>query len=143
MTNMATRAASPTQGEYASAVLRSIRPNAPAEEFEQRLELRMHRQELLTQQGGPELWIVLDEATLHRPVGGPAVMREQLQRLIDVSALPKITLQVLPSSAGPHAGLDGDSPCSASATPQTPTWCSRELGATCISRTPTGPSGTG
>jgi transcriptional regulator with XRE-family HTH domain len=94
--------------EYAGAVLRSIRPNAPAEEFEQRLELRMHRQELLTQQGGPELWIVLDEATLHRPVVGPAVMREQLQRLIDVSALPKITLQVLPFSAGPHAGLDGD-----------------------------------
>jgi transcriptional regulator with XRE-family HTH domain len=94
--------------EYASEVLRSIRPDAPAEEIEQRLELRMHRQDLLTQKGAPELWIILDEATLHRPIGGPAVMRTQLQRLIDVSALPKVTLQVLPFSAGPHAGLDGD-----------------------------------
>jgi transcriptional regulator with XRE-family HTH domain len=94
--------------EYASEVLQSIRPDAPAEEIEQRLELRMHRQDLLTQKGAPELWIILDEATLHRPIGGPAVMRTQLQRLIDVSALPKVTLQVLPFSAGPHAGLDGD-----------------------------------
>lgn len=93
---------------YAAEVLRSIRPDAPAREIEQRLELRMHRQELLTQEGAPELWIILDEATLHRPIGGPAVMRKQLQRLIEVSALPKITLQVLPFSAGPHAGLDGD-----------------------------------
>jgi transcriptional regulator with XRE-family HTH domain len=94
--------------EYAAEVLRSIRPDAPAREIEQRLELRMHRQELLTQEGAPELWIILDEATLHRPIGGPAVMRKHLQRLIEVSALPKITLQVLPFSAGPHAGLDGD-----------------------------------
>jgi transcriptional regulator with XRE-family HTH domain len=94
--------------EYAAEVLRSIRPDAPAREIEQRLELRMHRQELLTQEGAPDLWIILDEATLHRPIGGPAVMRTQLQRLIEVSALPKITLQVLPFSAGPHAGLDGD-----------------------------------
>lgn len=94
--------------EYASAVIRAIRPDAAAEEFGQRLKLRMHRQDLLTEKGAPEFWIVLDEATLHRPIGGPAVMREQLQRLIDVSALPKITLQVLPFSAGPHAGLDGD-----------------------------------
>lgn len=94
--------------EYASEVLRSIRPDAVAEEISQRLDLRMHRQELLTQQGAPELWIVLDEATLHRPIGGPAVMREQLQRLIEASSSPKVTLQVLPFSAGPHAGLDGD-----------------------------------
>jgi transcriptional regulator with XRE-family HTH domain len=94
--------------EYASAVLRAIRHDATRAEIEQRLELRMHRQDLLNQAGAPDLWIILDEATLHRPIGGPAVMRKQLQRLIDVSALPKITLQVLPFSAGPHAGLDGD-----------------------------------
>jgi transcriptional regulator with XRE-family HTH domain len=94
--------------EYAKEVLRSIRHNASAEEIEHRLELRMHRQELLTQEGAPDLWIIIDEATLRRPVGGPAVMRQQLQRLIDASALPKITLQVLPFSAAPHAGLDGD-----------------------------------
>jgi hypothetical protein len=94
--------------EYAGEVLRAIRPDADAAEVEQRLDLRMHRQELVTQQGAPDLWIVLDEATLHRSVVGPALMREQLQRLIEVSTLPKVTLQVLPFTAGPHAGLDGD-----------------------------------
>ena len=68
----------------------------------------MHRQELLTQQGAPDFWFILDEATLQRPVGGPEMMREQVQRLIDVSALPNVTLQVLPFSAGLHAGLDGE-----------------------------------
>jgi hypothetical protein len=51
---------------------------------------------------------VLDEATLRRPVGAPAVMRGQLERLIGVSALPNVTLQVLPFSAGLHAGMDGE-----------------------------------
>jgi transcriptional regulator with XRE-family HTH domain len=94
--------------DYASAVIRAIRHDAASEELERRLELRMHRQGLLTHKGAPDLWVILDEATLHRAIGGPAVMRGQLQRLIDLSALPNITLQVLPFSAGPHAGLDGE-----------------------------------
>jgi transcriptional regulator with XRE-family HTH domain len=94
--------------EYASAVIRAIRHDAAAEEIEQRLELRMHRQELLTRKGAPDLWVVLDEPTVLRPVGGPAVMRGQLQRLIEVSALPNVTLQMLPLSVGPHAGMDGE-----------------------------------
>ena len=68
----------------------------------------MRRQELLTSKGAPDLWVILDEAALRRPMGGPAVMRGQLQRLIDLSALPNITLQVLPFTAGAHAGLDGE-----------------------------------
>jgi transcriptional regulator with XRE-family HTH domain len=94
--------------EYANAVIRAIRHDAVGEEIDQRLELRMHRQELLTREGAPDLWAILDEAVLRRLVGGPAVMREQLQRLIDVSALPNVTLQVLPFNAGPHAGMDGE-----------------------------------
>jgi transcriptional regulator with XRE-family HTH domain len=94
--------------EYASEVIRAIRHDAAVEELEQRLELRMHRQQLLTHKGAPDFWFVLDEATIRRPVGGPAVMREQLQRLIEVSALPNVTLQVLPFIAGPHAGMDGE-----------------------------------
>jgi transcriptional regulator with XRE-family HTH domain len=94
--------------DYASAVIRAIRHDATPEEVEQRLELRMHRQELLSQKGAPDLWVILDEAALRRPVGGPAVMHKQLQRLIEASALPSVTLQVLPFSAGPHAGMDGE-----------------------------------
>lgn len=97
--------------EYASAVIRAIFHDATNEEFEKRLQLRMHRQDRMQRQKSqepPGLWIILDEAALRRPIGGPAVMRDQLQRLIDVSAVPNVTLQVLPFSAGPHAGLDGE-----------------------------------
>ena len=94
--------------EYAVEVIRAIRHDAAPEEVEQRLELRMHRQRLLTQKGAPDLWFILDEAALRRPVGGPAAMGKQLQRLIDVSALPNVTLQVLPFAAGTHAGMDGE-----------------------------------
>jgi transcriptional regulator with XRE-family HTH domain len=94
--------------EYASAVIRAIRHDAMDYEAEQRLRFRMQRQELLTHKGGPDLWIILDEATLHRPIGGPAVMRKQLQRLIEAAALPNVTLQVLPFSVGPHTGMDGE-----------------------------------
>ena len=94
--------------DYAVEVIRAIRHDAAGEEVEQRLGLRMQRQGLLTEKGAPDLWFILDEATLRRPVGGPAVMRKQLQRLIDVSALPNVTLQVLPFAAGTHAGMDGE-----------------------------------
>jgi Domain of unknown function (DUF5753)/Helix-turn-helix domain len=101
----------PWWGEYRlvpNASVVGFEDDAAGEEIEQRLELRMHRQELLTRKGPPDLWFVLDEATLRRPVGGPAVMRVQLQRLVELSALPNVTLQVLPFSAGPHAGMDGE-----------------------------------
>jgi transcriptional regulator with XRE-family HTH domain len=94
--------------EYADAVIRAIRHDATDEEVERRLELRMHRQGLLARKGAPDFWFILDEATLQRPVGEPEMMREQLQRLIDVSALPNVTLQLLPFSAGLHTGLDGE-----------------------------------
>lgn len=93
---------------YASAVIHAIRHDATGEEFEQRLELRMHRQALLRQKGAPDFRFILDEATLRRPVDDPGMMREQVQRLIEVSALPNVTLQVLPFAAGLHAGLDGE-----------------------------------
>ena len=93
--------------EYASEVIRAILPDAEATEVARRLTLRMKRQELLTREA-PDLWVVLDEAALHRSVGGAGVMHDQLQRLIDATALANVTLQVLPYSAGPHAGMDGE-----------------------------------
>ena len=94
--------------EYASEVFRAIRHDASPGEIERRLGLRMHRQELLAGSDAPDLWVVLDEAALRRPIGGRAVMRQQLQRLIEATALPNITLQLLPFSAGAHAGMDGE-----------------------------------
>jgi hypothetical protein len=67
----------------------------------------MARQSLLTQDDPIDLWVVLDEAVLSRPVGGDEVMRTQLVRLLEAAELPNVTLQVLPFSAGAHAGMDG------------------------------------
>jgi transcriptional regulator with XRE-family HTH domain len=94
--------------EYAREVIWAIRRAAAADEVERHIKLRMYRQKLLTKQEAPDLWVVLDEAALHRSVGGHDVMRAQLQRLIDAAALPNVTLQVLPFSAGAHSGMDGE-----------------------------------
>lgn len=93
--------------DYARAVIRLGQPTAPPQEIEQRVSLRMARQELLTKQGGPRLWAVMDEAALRRPIGGEEVMRAQLSRLIEAAREPNITLQVLPFRSGGHAAEAG------------------------------------
>ena len=64
-------------------------------------------QELLRRPDAPRLWVVLDETVLRRPVGGSAVMRAQIDRLVEAAALPHITIQIVPFSAGPHPGMFG------------------------------------
>jgi hypothetical protein len=79
----------------------------PAEEVERRVALRLGRQGLLQGDEGPRLWAVVDEAALRRPVGGPGVMRAQLERLLAAAELPRVTLQVLPFGAGAHPAMVG------------------------------------
>jgi hypothetical protein len=67
----------------------------------------MRRQRLLTRPGAPELWAVLDEAALRRPIAGPDVMRAQLEYLLQLTDLPNVTLQIVPFRAGPHAAAGG------------------------------------
>ena len=67
----------------------------------------MQRQERFTQKDGPRLWAVIDEAALKRPIGGQEVMAEQLQHLLEVAALPNITIQVMPFKFGMHAAEGG------------------------------------
>ena len=93
---------------YARAVLEAIRLDAKPGDIERRLELRIHRQALLTSENAPEYWVVLDEAVARRLVGGPATMAEQLLQLIEVAKLPNVTLQLLPFDSGEHAGMDGE-----------------------------------
>jgi transcriptional regulator with XRE-family HTH domain len=93
--------------EYAKAMIRAARPDITADEVERRVRVRLGRQSLLTQDDAIDLWVVLDEAVVSRPVGGDAVMRAQLQRLVEAADLPNVTLQVLPFEAGGHAGMDG------------------------------------
>ncbi|MFI7000499.1 helix-turn-helix domain-containing protein [Nocardia sp. NPDC050175] len=68
-----------------------------------RVELRTKRQEILDVPGGPLLWAVLDEAVLHRPVGGTAVQRKQIEHLVDMSARSNVTIQVLSYRSGGSA----------------------------------------
>jgi transcriptional regulator with XRE-family HTH domain len=93
--------------DYARAVISLGRPGAEPEEIERRVSLRMQRQEILTKQGGPRLWAVLDEAVLRRPIGGKAVMRAQLERLVEAAREPNITVQVVPFRFGGHAAESG------------------------------------
>jgi transcriptional regulator with XRE-family HTH domain len=94
-----------TEG-YAREVLR-LAPDEPEESLEPRVELRMARQRILYRDAPPRLWMVIDEAALHRPVGGPAERRRQLGHLLEVSQLPHVTIQVMPFSAGTHVALGG------------------------------------
>lgn len=95
-----------TEG-YAHAVVVRGQPEAHEAEVERRVSLRMERQKLLFSERAPVFHAVLDEAALHRPYGGPEVMREQLQHLIDISEQANVTLQVMPFAHGGHAGESG------------------------------------
>ncbi|MFF7728424.1 helix-turn-helix domain-containing protein [Streptomyces sp. NPDC008001] len=92
--------------DYASAALGGISVWRTARETRASAELRMKRQEILT--SSPLVMrCVLDEACLRRELGGPSVLRRQLEHLLVVSQWSNIELQVIPFKAGMHTGLDG------------------------------------
>jgi transcriptional regulator with XRE-family HTH domain len=93
--------------DYARAVTRLGHDAAPAEEIDHRVKLRLKRQELLTDPEAPQVWSVIDEAALRRPVGSRTVMRDQLNRLCEVAELPGVTIQVVPFQRGGHAAASG------------------------------------
>jgi transcriptional regulator with XRE-family HTH domain len=92
---------------YTRAILGDRLPER-SPDIEPRVEFRLKRQELLSDPQAPQFRVVLDEAILKRPVGGPSLMWRQLQHLVDEASKPNITLQVLPFGAGVHGGLDGE-----------------------------------
>src|SRR6266851_1033936 len=92
---------------YARAVTLLGHMAAPAEEIDRRVSLRLKRQDLLTGPEPPQVWSVIDEGALRRPVGGRAVMRAQLNWLIEVAELRRVTVQVVPFSRGGHAAAGG------------------------------------
>lgn len=92
--------------EYARALIHAT-GGGSTDQIEQLVALRMRRQELLTRPRPPQLWVVLDEAALHRPISSGEVMRDQLRHLIEVGKLDNVTVQVLPYDKGTHAGLGG------------------------------------
>ncbi|MEU6390095.1 helix-turn-helix transcriptional regulator [Streptomyces sp. NPDC046939] len=92
---------------YAHAVVERGMRGASGEEVERRVALRLARQKVLVAERAPEVRLILDEAALRRVHGGPSVMREQLNHLVEAAQRPHITLQVVPFSHGWHAGESG------------------------------------
>jgi transcriptional regulator with XRE-family HTH domain len=93
--------------DYARAVMTAVRRKRTAAEIERLVSLRMQRQEVLLRADPLELWIILDEAVIRRPVGPPQVMQRQIDHLISASGWPNVTLQVLAFSSGVHPALNG------------------------------------
>jgi len=93
-----------TEGYY-RAFLMSVAPADPGND--KKIEVRLARQERLTNDDPPGYWAVLNEAAIRRVVGGAEVMRGQLEHIAAVAELPKVTVQVLPFSAGVHPAMDG------------------------------------
>ncbi|WP_035798722.1 helix-turn-helix domain-containing protein [Kitasatospora mediocidica] len=90
---------------YARAVFGARRQNHDV--VKEQVTARLARQHILTRDDRPELWVVLDELILRRPLGGAKVMREQLERVIAAAEEPGTVIQLLPFASGVHAGLAG------------------------------------
>ncbi len=90
--------------DYARAVIAAGTVNSPRADVERQVALRMERQRL-TRTSPPKVWAVLDEAALRRQVGGPEVMRMQLEYLLELTNLPNVSLQVIPFFGGAHPAM--------------------------------------
>ncbi|MBV9451268.1 MAG: helix-turn-helix transcriptional regulator [Streptosporangiaceae bacterium] len=91
---------------YARTIL-AVDPDSK-EPLDERVAARLERQRILERAEPPMVTVVLAEAVLHRNVGGPAVMHEQLSHLAEIGQRPRVTIQVIPAEIGAHAGLCGD-----------------------------------
>ncbi|GAA4240863.1 helix-turn-helix transcriptional regulator [Actinomadura meridiana] len=91
---------------YARAVIFADDDVSP-DSGERTLEVRMRRQKVFEGPDRPKLWIIQNEAALHRQVGSQAVMCEQLDHLVVLSRMPGVTIQVLPLVSGAHPSMHG------------------------------------
>ncbi|MFD6925611.1 Scr1 family TA system antitoxin-like transcriptional regulator [Streptomyces sp. NPDC059944] len=92
---------------YAETLFRTYRPTVPDARIQELVTTRMERTQLLDDPTTPLLWVILDEAALRRPVGGPAAMGEALCHIADLARRHRIIMQVLPFAAGAHAAMGG------------------------------------
>jgi len=89
--------------DYARAVLAAGRPD----KVDDLVAARLTRQLIFEQEDRPRAWFIMDESALVRPIGGKAVMRDQLARLLEVGNEPRTVVQVIPHSVVVHPGLNG------------------------------------
>lgn len=94
--------------DYAAAIMKGILPRIDPDILRQRVEARMRRQQLLQQPKPPRYRALLEEAALHRQVGGAAVMNAQLGKILQLIQEEKATVQVIPYGAGAYAAMDSN-----------------------------------
>ncbi|CAL9520460.1 hypothetical protein SUDANB171_03810 [Streptomyces sp. enrichment culture] len=93
--------------DYVRAVIAGMLPQASSREVDQRVQARVDRRAVLTKESPLRLRAVIDEAALHRAVGGREVMRAQMKHLLQMMDEPNVALQTIPFSAGAHPGMPG------------------------------------
>ncbi|MEU6312366.1 DUF5753 domain-containing protein [Streptomyces sp. NPDC047014] len=94
--------------QYAVSAIQATTPALPIEEVAERADLRMRRIDSLGHAADRRAWFIVGEAALTSPLGGEAVLLEQLEHLLNVAALrPSVTLQVLPAAVAMHPGIAG------------------------------------
>ena len=92
---------------YMRALIGTGRRNDRKETIERRVSLRRMRQARLTAPTPLQLVALIDESVIHRVVGGPSVMQEQRHKLIEVAALPNVSMRIVPYGAGEHPFMGG------------------------------------
>lgn len=94
--------------DYARAGHEGAMPRFSPDQIELHIEAKLTRQRILIQDGPPRFAAVLDEAALHRMVGGRLVMAAQLAKLLKMAALPNVVLQILPYELGAHPAVESN-----------------------------------
>ena len=94
--------------EYARAGHEGAMPRLGADQIRLQIEAKLTRQRILTRGNPPRFSVVLDEAALHRVVGGRQVMAAQLAKILDLAALPNVMVQVLPYEVGAHPAVESN-----------------------------------
>jgi transcriptional regulator with XRE-family HTH domain len=95
-------------GDYVRAIHEAWVPKFDPQVIEQRIVERTKRQQLLIRDDAPQIDIILDEAVLHRPIGGAATMKEQLGTVLEICERSNVTVQVVPFEVGAHPALESD-----------------------------------
>ena len=93
--------------DYARGIIKTVAPKMDAQIVQQRTEARLRRQQLLDEDDRPRYHVVLDEAVMHRGVGGAALMTAQLDKILETVHSGKAIVQVIPFAAGAYAAADG------------------------------------
>jgi transcriptional regulator with XRE-family HTH domain len=93
--------------DYARALLLAAQTDTSDEAIEALVTARMARQAIFDKPEPPDIVVVLDESVLHRLIGSPQVMHDQLVQLTELSTRPYISVQVVPAGNGANAGLGG------------------------------------